>query len=263
MYRNVHDRDLQPTAVLTFDPELRYFLGASNRLQPDPGAALAIDYTLNRRASIKDIVEALGVPHAEVGSLQLVDHGSREIGFGRLLQPGDRVRVCAHPRPRDVFTPTLLRPQPLDAVCFAVDVNAGKLASNLRLLGFDAFYANDVDDGGLADLAAEQGRIVLSKDRALLKRNRIVHGMHIRQEDPEEQLRGVLAAFGLGPPFAAFSRCLRCNIPLEPVAKEKILHRLEPLTKKYYNEFFICPECGRVYWAGSHHEALQERLQAL
>lgn len=209
-----------------------------------------ISYPVTRRASVKDIIESLGPPHTEIGRLVL---NSSDIDFQPVLHAGDTLEVFPVQAPFDVLTPSLLRPEPLDRIAFIVDVNAGKLAIGLRSLGFDTLYKNTFADAEIADTVHEQGRIVLSKDRTLLKRNKIVFGRLIRNEDPKKQITEVLGFFGLHPPFAAFSRCLRCNTLLQPVAKEDIVHRLEPLTKKFFTEFHICPDCDRIYWAGSHH----------
>ncbi len=221
-------------------------------------------YPANRRASVKDVIEALGAPHTEIGRIIAggIDGGTDQ-DFETLLQAGETLDILPVEPPMDVCRATLLRPEPLPDIRFVVDVNAGKLATRLRMLGFDTAYANDMEDAAVAELAAGEKRIALSKDRALLKRKAITHGRLIRNEDPELQLAETLHFFGLHPPFAPFSRCLRCNTPLQPVDKQAVLHRLLPLTKKYFNEFHICPDCGRIYWPGSHHDQMLARLDKL
>jgi len=241
-------------AVLAFHGGLKDFLPSVNR------ADGVVVYPVTRRASVKDVIEALGPPHACVGGL-LVD--GLPADFGHLLQPGELVAVHPLERPRRVLEPTPLRPEPLQALRFAADANVGRLAQLLRLLGFDTAWDRNLDDAALAELAASQGRVVLSKDRGLLKRSKVVYAHLVRNEDPEEQLLEVLRAFGLRPPYAAFSRCARCNAVLEPVAKEAVLHRLEPKTKRYFNEFKLCAFCDRIYWAGSHHDMFHRRLEDL
>lgn len=219
-----------------------------------------MQYPLHRRASVKDVLEAVGPPHTEIGEIRI--NGDLEV-FGRILRPGDTVRVLPHSPPVDPTSPTLLQPEPLDELRFIVDVNVGKLARLLRMLGFDTAYHWRWTDRHIAFLARQEGRVALSKDRGLLKRKEIVWGRLIRAEQPREQLREVLRFFGIHEPKAPFSRCLRCNIPLEPVDKRDILHRLEPKTRKYFQEFHICPECGRIYWQGSHLEGMQQWLESL
>ena len=155
-----------------------------------------------------------------------------------------------------------LRLAPLAGVRFVVDANVGGLAPLLRTLGLDTAYGRDWDDAYIAGVAREQGRIVLTRDRGLLKRGEVVHGRLVRAREPLGQLAEVLALYGLRGPFKAFGRCLRCNDVLRPVPKAEVLDRLEPLTRKHYDEFCLCPGCGRVYWRGSHHAAMARRLRA-
>jgi len=218
-----------------------------------------IEYRLLRRASIKDIVESLGIPHTEIGTIQL---GSRETDFGFIPEPGQRIHISEITPPFDVTRPSQLRPEPLPTVRFIVDVNVGRLAALLRLTGFDTDYSNSLDDRHIAELAHGDNRVVLTKDRALLKRSKIVFGRLVRAVQPEDQLTETLQFFGLTGPYNLFSRCLRCNGKLQPVAKAVILHRLEPKTKKYFNTFKTCPDCNRIYWRGSHCDAMVAKLES-
>ena len=167
-----------------------------------------------------------------------------------------------HP-PRPPLDPTresLLR-RPLARLAFLADVNVGRLASLLRLLGQDcALAARDADDAEVAGQAALEGRVLLTRDRRLLRRRIVEHGRLIRANEPREQLLEVVGLYGLGPPFALFCRCLRCNEPLAPVAKAEVLPLLEPRTRLYYEDFYRCGGCGRVYWRGSHHEGMRRML---
>ncbi len=240
------------TAILRFHGSLRELL------KPRFRAHGQVHFAAKRRASVKDVIESQGPPHTEIGRI-VSDQG--EQNFDLLLAGGETLDILPVEPPMDVRRACALRPVPLPEVRFVVDVNAGKLATLLRLLGFDTAYGNALEDAEVAALAADEQRIVLSKDRGLLKRKAISHGRLIRNEDPELQLAETLHFFGLHPPYAPFSRCLRCNTPLHPVAKEKIIHRLLPLTKKYFNEFHICPDCRRIYWPGSHHDQMLARLR--
>lgn len=240
--------------VFTFHGDLPSLL--SRRWRPKSRLELELD----RRASVKDAVEALGPPHTEIGMLKA---NGREIGFEELL--GERAYLEVYPLqpPVDVRRPTRLRPVAFPAIRFIADVNVGKLARRLRMIGFDTLYRNDLSDAVCAAIAWAEQRICLSKDFRLLKRNPIVHGRLVRENDPRAQLREVADFYGLGPHMVPFSRCLRCNHPLEPVAKAAILSRLEPLTRKYYDTFECCPRCDQVYWAGSHREQMEKLLADL
>lgn len=216
-----------------------------------------VQYTLDRRASIKDIIESLGVPHTEVYRLL---RQSNDIEFAYIANDGDQIEVLPFTAPTDLFSATVLRPQPLSSIAFAVDVNVGKLASLLRLLGFDTVFPRNLSDSLLADLAAREGRILLTKDCGLLRRKNVVHGRLVRAIFPEDQAAEIVNLYDLTGQCKPFSRCMACNGLLEPVAKEKVLARLEPLTKKYYNEFTQCSHCARIYWPGSHRIRMQTLL---
>ena len=235
---------------LTFLGELNDFLGSDKD-------ETTHRFALRRRTSIKDLIEALGPPHPEVGR---IESGGEEIGFASIPRSGDRIRVAPLARPVDLRNGDRLHPRALSQARFVVDVNVGRLARKLRLLGFDAAYQHDWDDGTIAEKADREGRIVLTKDIALLKRRVIVWGRYLRAEEPTRQLLEVLSVFGLVGPYATLTRCLDCNAELKAVDKERIIHLLEPKTKKYYHDFSRCPVCGKIYWAGSHQERIKQWL---
>lgn len=131
------------------------------------------------------------------------------------------------------------------------------------MLGFDAAYRNDYADHEIAGLAGSEGRIVLTRDRRLLRFRIITHGYWLRSDDPRIQVKEVLGRFGYYPLVKPFNRCLECNGVIVPVEKEKVLGRLEPKTKLYYDEFYICTDCGKVYWKGSHYDRMKETLNVL
>ena len=250
----------QGPARFRFHPGVREIVRPGKSLRLADGR-LGVDAA--RRAGIKDVIEALGVPHTEVGRIVVGEAegaAGREADFSHILEPGQEVEVFAVAPPLDVTRPSLLRPVPLDAARFLVDATCGRLARLLRLLGLDAAYDRSWDDAAVARIADRERRIVLSMDRALLKRSAVAFGRLVRAHDPPEQLAEVLRHFGLRGPWAAFSRCLECNAELTPVPKAEILHRLLPLTRQYYDVFFRCPACDRIYWPGSHHDRMRERL---
>jgi len=238
---------------ISFHGELKHFL------PPDKDNGL-IQVRLERRTSVKDLIEACGPPHTEVGELWIQD---RPTDFSHIISLGETIQVRPHIPPVDPFRPTLLRPAALRELRFVVDVNVGKLAPLLRMLGFDTAYEWAWRDRTIADTAESEGRIVLTRDRGLLKRKKIVWGRLMRSQTPEEQLQEVLDFFGLHGPFKLFSRCLSCNVPLEDVDKADILDRLEPKTKLFFHRFRICPSCGRIFWRGSHHEKMIQFLTTI
>ena len=239
-----------PELTIIFPEEFRRFVRPRKR-------DLNIRYVVDRKTSVKDIIEALGVPHTEVGRITA---GGESVGFDWIPTDSNRIHIRPITPPFDVTKPSFLRPIPFSGLRFIVDVNVGKLALLLRILGLDTEYTNTLGDREIAERAESEQRIVLSKDTGLLKRNQVVFGRHIQSVRPDDQLVEVVRFFGIQGPFQPFSRCLRCNQVLEPVEKADILHRLQPKTKKYFNRFKTCPDCDRIYWNGSHLDLMKERL---
>jgi len=165
--------------------------------------------------------------------------------------------------PWNVRQPTLLRPKPLLQVAFLVDKNVYRLAKLLRVVGLDAADCKGMDDDEIAAESERTRRILLSRDHRLLKRSRITWGRLVRSQQPWDQLLKILELFDLKTCLRPFTRCVYCNCWLQDRSKEEVLDRLEPLTKRYYDSFFECPECNRIFWPGSHHERLMDRLQSL
>ncbi|MDI5983655.1 Mut7-C RNAse domain-containing protein [Halomonas sp. M4R5S39] len=242
-------------ATFRFHAELNDFLPRERR-------GRTFGHAMTRRTSIKDAIEALGVPHTEVDVI-LVDGVS--VGFEHLLDAGAAPRVVVYPWS---LTPSLaevrhLRPRPPMPPRWVLDVHLGRLAGYLRLLGFDCHYRNDATDGELAACTDEEGRILLTRDRPLLKRKRIRLAHFVRADTPRRQLAEVCAVFDLYDAFAPFTRCSHCNGLLVPVAKAEVAHRLEPLTKRYVDDFLHCEGCGQLYWHGSHLIKMRELVAEL
>ena len=219
-----------------------------------------VDYPLTRRASIKDIIESLHVPHTEIFTITT---GGRELSFSHIPGAGEKISLQSFPDGVDVTRPTFLRPTPLPNVVFSVDINVGRLARLLRMAGVDTWYDPQLTEKELATRSAAHGRILLSRNRDLLQRKCITWGRLVRAEIPEQQLAEIIALYGLHRHIAPFSRCLECNALLQPVDKSAILDRLEPLTRKYYHSFKRCPDCNRIYWQGSHHRRMQKIFRHL
>jgi uncharacterized protein with PIN domain len=154
-----------------------------------------------------------------------------------------------------------LRPAPLRETRFVLDGHLGKLARRLRLLGFDCAYATDSADEELVETSVGERRILLTRDRLLLRRRAVTHGYLLRSDRPDEQTREVVRRFQLAGSISPFTRCPACNGELVPVEKAAIEHRLAPGTRRTYDDFRTCPDCGRDYWQGAHHARL-ERLVA-
>lgn len=241
------------TAYFRFYAELNDFLPAARRFQEFPSR-------VEMGQTIKDKIEALGVPHTEV-DLILVDGDS--VGFEYRIQDEDRVAVYPMFESMDVAAEVRVRPEPLRKTRFVVDANLGKLARYLRLMGFDARYRRDIGDAELAAASRLERRVLLTRDVGVLKRSEVTHGYYVRSDDPEQQAAEVLRRFDLGGALRPFTRCLECNGFLRSVPKEEVAERLEPGTRDSFDEFWLCDDCGRIYWQGAHHDRMSERIERI
>jgi uncharacterized protein with PIN domain len=239
--------------TLRFYAELNSFLAPPLRDAP-------VTADVPPTATIKDVIESHGVPHTEV-DLILAD--GEPVDFAYRGRDGERIAAYPPFRRLDLGPLPRLRPPPPAPGRFVLDIHLGALATLLRLLGFDALYRNDYDDPALAAASREEGRILLTRDRGLLMRRAVVHGYHVWETDPERQAAEVLHRFRLFDAAAPFRRCLRCNGPLAPVPKAAVLDRLPPLTRRYYDDFVRCADCGRVYWRGAHFRRMEDVVARL
>jgi uncharacterized protein with PIN domain len=240
-----------PTVSFRFYSELNDFL-------PGGKQGVAFSHATAPDQSIKHLVEALGVPHTEV---DLILVNGEPADFDHLPQEGDRVSVYPPFKAIDVTGVTRVRPRPLDEHRFVLDGHLGRLAAYLRMVGLDTLYRNDYRDEELARISQDEGRILLTRDRGLLKRNMVAYGYWVRQTNPLRQLVEVLRRYDLLNAVNPFSRCLACNGLLEEVSKEAVLERLPPKARQYYDEFRICRSCGKVYWDGSHVQRMRMLIE--
>jgi uncharacterized protein len=203
--------------------------------------------------TVKDVIEAAGIPHTEV---DLVVVGGEPVDFSHRPSSGDRIAAYPMFETLDLAPIARLRPVPLRDPRFVVDVNLGRLARMLRLLGLDVRFDPGLDDEALARVSREERRVLLTRDRRLLKRRQVTHGLFVREDRPFDQVVAVVTRLELAGRLAPFTRCLRCGGVLVPVDKAEVIDRLEPLTKRHYDDFHRCESCRQLYWRGSHHARL-------
>ena len=211
-------------------------------------------------ATVKHAIEALGVPHTEV---ELILANGESVDFCYVVQQGDRISVYPAFESLDVTRVLKTRAEPLRRTRFIADAHLGGLAKYLRMLGFDTLYDNGFTDVQVARISAADQRIVLTRDRALLMHKLIDHGCYVRGIRPRQQLQEIISRLDLYRAIKPFSRCLRCNRELEPVEKEAIRDRLPSRSAPFYSRFWICNECGRIYWEGSHWRRMEQVIGEL
>ncbi len=231
-----------------------------NDFLPPERRKVCFSHDFQRRASIKDMIEALGVPHTEI-DLILVNGDS--VDFSYIVRDGDRISVYPLFESFDIQPLVRVRLRPLRTSRFVLDVHLGKLARYLRLLGFDTLYRNDYDDAELAGLASLERRILLTRDRDLLKRAVVTHGYYVRATDPRRQVEEIMDRLNLYRAIRPFQRCTCCNGLLATVSKHQVWERLPPETRRYVDAFWECGQCGQLYWEGSHMPHIRQFIENL
>lgn len=236
------------TASFRFHGELADFLPRERR-------GRRFEYECARAATLKNAIEALGVPHTEVGELRLNDAPAT---LQRIVRDGDAVEVFPHaPQSADKEAPAEKGPDPF----FLADAHLGGLARFLRMLGFDTLHDPALHDEQIRLIAREESRIVLTRDRELLKCRDIARGAYVHALRVDAQLAEVAERFGLAARARPFTLCLRCNLPLERVDKSAVAARLPEQVRAAQSEFTRCLGCGRVYWPGSHYRRMLEAMR--
>ena len=240
-------------ARFRFYEELNDFLAPALRKCEFP-------YPFTGTPSVKDAIEAIGVPHTEV-DLVLVDGES--VDFSRRLTGGERVAVYPVFERLDITPVTRLRTRPLRRTRFVLDVHLGKLTRYLRLLGFDSLYRTDYDDATIIRLSLDEQRIIVTRDRGVLKHTAVTHGYWVRSTVPRQQLSEIVRVFDLGGDTRPFTRCMLCNGELQRVGKNAVADRLPPRVHACFEKFAQCQECAHVYWPGSHYLRMRQMVDEL
>ncbi|AFY75566.1 MAG: Mut7-C ubiquitin/RNAse domain-containing protein [Hydrococcus sp. C42_A2020_068] len=240
-------------AIFCFQAELNHFL-------PPHRKGVSFTHEFKERPSIKDTIEALGVPHPEVYAI--VANGVA-VDFSYSLQDGDRITV--YPISASPKIPSGIRLQPPlpEVARFVLDVHLGKLASLLRMLGFDTLYRNDYEDAELAQISALEDRILLTRDKGVLMRSLVTYGYYVRETNPEKQVVEVLRHFNLFDAIKPFQRCMRCNGNIKPIDKASIVDLVPSRISREIEEFHCCTGCSQIYWQGSHFQRMERAIERL
>ena len=212
------------------------------------------------RTTVKDLIESLGVPHIEV---DLILVNGKSVDFSYLIIDKDDISVYPVFESLDITDIQHLRPKPLRKPKFVADVHLGRLTRYLRMMGFDVKYKNDLGDDEIVLISLKEKRAILTKDRGILKRNEVTHGYWIRSIEVEEQTKEVLRRFDLQKQINEFTRCIDCNLLLNPTEKKVIIDNLPPKVAGSQDNFYQCPSCKKVYWKGTHYHRMLSFIQSL
>ena len=236
------------------------FYGSLNDFLAPERRGVGFVHALHGPCSVKDLIESLGPPHPEV-DVVLVD--GQAVDFSHRVTDGQRLAVYPLFSSIDVTSLVRVGPPPLSELRFLLDVGLGRLSGLLRMLGFDTLWRNDSADAELARVSRDEQRILLTRDLGLLKRSEVVHGYFPRETDPSQQLVEVVRRFRLSEHMRPFTRCIACNASLSAASPEEVRGRVPERVQATFTRFQQCPECKRVFWAGSHHERMQAIIDKL
>jgi hypothetical protein len=233
--------------------ELNDFLNKKDRNHP-------IRHTYKGSPSVKDLIESLGIPHCEI-ALILMDE--KPVQFDSKLQGSHYIAVYPYTPLLSLKTdsPVMVRiPSP---PTFILDVHLGKLARWLRFIGMDTLHYNQLEDARIASIAENQDRVVLSRDLKLLMRKKIKRGRYIRNCQIDQQMIDVMRYFNLKHHLRPFTRCSSCNASLKQVDKRELKNIPDKKILARFDAFFQCTGCQKIYWKGSHHNKIDQRIQHL
>jgi uncharacterized protein with PIN domain len=153
----------------------------------------------------------------------------------------------------------------VSTVKFMVDHNVGKLAKWLRMMGYDTLFYSGSDDSGMIATALAEGRVLVTRDTQIVKRRLVTTGwlkaILIASDEPELQIKQVIGALNLDIHFRPFSFCLECNQLLAERSREQVKDRVPPYVFKTQEQYMECPSCHRIYWRGTHWQAMNRRLE--
>ena len=218
------------------------------------------DYPLKTPVTLAEAIESLGIPFSEV---DLVLVNQQPATLDQSLHEHDFVSLFPAFETLDISELKGGQVPALRTTRFVLDAHLGKLAKYLRMLGFDCLYRNDFGDEEIMELARKEKRIILTRDKLLLQSRRVTHGYYIRATDKHDQLREVVQKFDLYSQFNSFTRCMTCNAELVPKSGEEVKNLLPEDIQQLYNDFFLCPDCSKVFWKGSHFKRMESYIRDL
>jgi len=237
-------------ATFRFYEELNDFLPAARRKR-------AIEHRCACDATIKHAIEALGVPHTEV---ELVLVNGESVDFSYRVKESDYVSIYPKFECFDVAELLKVRAQPLRTLRFIADAHLGGLARWLRMLGFDTLYCNRYRDEQIRSIAQAEQRVILTRDRELLKCRDVTHGCFVHALHPQEQLRAIVDRLQLATSAKPLTLCLHCNVLLTAIEKSAVVDRLPARVAQTQERFCWCKGCDRIYWEGTHWKRMRELI---
>jgi len=239
--------------ILRFYEELNDFLPTSKKKIPS-------ELQFFGSPTVKDIIESQGIPHTEIDMILVNSHS---VDFNYHIIHEDRISVYPEFRLLDISPLIQLKPKPLRIKRFIADAHLGKLASYLRMLGFDTLYKNDLRDDEIISRSIEEKRIILTRDLGILKNGKVQRGYFIRQQIPVDQCHEVIWKFNLIGQTMPFTRCMECNGLFFKINKQRIKAMVPDKAYLFFRDFYQCRDCRKIYWKGSHYEKMLKTIDRI
>jgi len=231
-----------------------------NSFLPESRQKRDFSFELEEGATIQQLLSNLELPLSQV---DLILVNGESVGVSFPLKAGDRISIYPVFERLNIAPVLKIRPAPLRKPRFICDVHLGKLATYMRMAGLDADYRNNFSGRQLIQLSVELGKIILTKNRGLLKNKRITHGYLVIQNLPKLQLAEIISCFDLKQWCSPLSRCLRCNLPVHSISKDDAVGKVAPRVLEMHDQFMKCDGCSRVYWKGTHYESMMSWISRL
>ena len=242
-----------PKAIFRFYEELNDFLPKKRRKKD-----FQVDF--KGRRSVKDMIEALGVPHTEI---DLILVNGKSVDFAYVLQGGNRISVYPVFETLNIENVTRLRKVPLRKTKFMADIHLGDIVKYMRALGFDVYFNPSLSSRKLIEISKRENRVILTKSRKLLKFKEVTHAIFIRPGTTAEQIKRILDCLDIKDSIKPFSRCLRCNNIVKNISKDSIEDRIPPKTKALCDQYTYCKFCDKIYWKGTHFIKMNKAIDQI
>jgi len=219
---------------------------------------IAFDYFYHGPVTIKEAIENQGIPHS---SVELVLVNGEPVDFNFHLSENNFISLYPVFELLDISTLTKIRTGTLRNIRFIVDAHLGKLAKNLRIMGFDTLYRNNYADNQIRLIGRLQERIILTKDKGLLMAKNVARGYYVRSVKAKEQTTEVVRKFDLYSKTDSLSRCLICNHKLVEISAAAIPGEILLNLAKGFDFFYKCRHCHKFFWKGLHYKNMAESIQ--
>jgi len=237
-----------------------YFFGSLNDFLPEEKKGQKFVYHFKGIASVKNLIEAIGVPHSEI---RKITNNNRKKFFNYTVKDNDLIRIYPYNYGINKFILSLSSVFINCKIKFIIDVHLGKLGKYLKICGFDVLYNWKWDDNDIIKYANRDNRIILTHDAGLLKNKKVNKGYWTRSQNPDEQIVEVIDRYHLSGKIKPLKRCLHCNNLLVKTSKTEIKNKVPFMIFNKYRQFLCCHKCDNIYWKGPHYDSMKAFIKKI